>query len=955
MLAHSGGRRTDLPTYNFQPESYWMRSARRQPQLSPTDFGLTPTGHPILTTEVPLPETGAHLYTGQLCLTTHPWLADHLVLGSVLLPGTAMTELVLGVCRPLGLPVIEELTLSAPMVLPNHGALQVQLVLDAPDEHARRRIRVRSRLADALPGEPWTEHARGEAGPAEPHDDAGVLSDWPPSGAQEIDVEEMYQAYRESGCTYGPAFRGLTGAWQLGDEIYTEARLPAALSGPDTYVLHPALFDSALQGALQLGAGGLRLPFSFSRVHRRAEAGTILRTRMTPLGPDTAAVLITDDAGRPVLTIDSLALRAVSREEAVALRGRPPLLTLAWPVAAPAADPPPPSWTILGDDPSLPADDTRGIVRYPELTDLVQALDRGMPVPGAVVCPVPAGGDGPEYAHTAVMRTANLLRQWLNDERLTTTRLLLLTRHAVAVTPDEEIRDLANASLWGLLASAQREHPGRFVLADLDDSADLGAALPAILAGDDSRVAVRGSRIHVPRLRRAAAATTTAGLRPGGTVLITGGTGTLGAAVARHLAGTYGVRHLLLASRSGEQAAGAAQLAADLVGLGVTTRIVACDVADRQAVADLLASIPAEYPLTAVVHTAGSVADAVLETLTAEQVAAVLRPKVTAALILDELTRDADLDEFVLFSGAAGALGTAGQAHYAAANVFLEALARRRRQDGRPARALAWGLWAERSGITGDLDEVALRRLARLGVRPLPTDEALALLDEALGAGDPIVYPLGLDPAVLRSQAETGELAPILRELAPTPVRPAADVAPARPAEPSATLLDRLLGASPEDQDTMLVELVREQVADVLGHTSTRQIGADEAFRDLGIDSLSAVELRNRLGGLTDLRLPPTIVFDHPTPAGIAAHLRDELMRDHQPSSDDLLYALGQLDELLSASETTDVERARIVARLGDLAAKFGGARTSHQHPATVKRLDQVSDDELFAYIDNEL
>ncbi|KIF03392.1 polyketide synthase, partial [Streptomyces sp. RSD-27] len=374
----------------------------------------------------------------------------------------------------------------------------------------------------------------------------------------------------------------------------------------------------------------------------------------------------------------------------------------------------------------------------------------------------------------ALHHALDLAQAWLADARFDGSRLVFVTRGAVATAAGSDVADLAHAPLWGLLRSAQSEHPDRFVLLDLDDREESLRALPAALAAAEPQLALREGRAVVPRLGRVPALPAAEGqearpLDTDGTALVTGATGTLGGLVARHLVTEHGVRRLLLTSRRGEAAAGAGELLEELRALGAEATLAACDVADREALAGLLDGIPAAHPLTAVVHTAGVLDDGILEALTPERLDHVLPAKVDAAVHLHELTRDADLAAFVLFSAAAGTLGAAGQANYAAANTFLDALAHRRRAEGLPATALAWGLWAERSGMTGDLADTDLERISRAGVAALSSAEGLALMDTARATGDATAVPMHLDLAALR-QADASMVPPLLRGL----VRPAA-------------------------------------------------------------------------------------------------------------------------------------------------------------------------------------
>ncbi|HMG42360.1 MAG TPA: SDR family NAD(P)-dependent oxidoreductase [Acidimicrobiales bacterium] len=354
---------------------------------------------------------------------------------------------------------------------------------------------------------------------------------------------------------------------------------------------------------------------------------------------------------------------------------------------------------------------------------------------------------------------------------------------------------------------------------------------------------------------------------PSGTVLVTGGTGGLGRHVARHLAAAHGVRHLLLVSRSGHAPD---VLIQELAELGAEATVAACDVADRAAVAALLAAVPADRPLRAVVHAAGVLDDGVVPSLDPDRLDAVMSPKVAGAWHLHELTAEMglDLSAFVLFSSAAGAIGSAGQANYAAANNFLDALAAHRRASGRPAVSLAWGFWAEASGMTGHLGDVDLARLRRSGFVGLATDDGLRLLDSAIGHGDATLVPAHLSLPVLRRAARAGAVPASWGRLVGVTASPA----PASDAAPPG-----LAGLDPDELERRLLGVVRASAAAVLGHAGPDAVAPDRVFKDLGFDSLTAVELRNRLQLATGLRLPATLVFDHPTPLALAAELATTL------------------------------------------------------------------------------
>ncbi|MFE5212553.1 SDR family NAD(P)-dependent oxidoreductase [Streptomyces sp. NPDC056600] len=505
-----------------------------------------------------------------------------------------------------------------------------------------------------------------------------------------------------------------------------------------------------------------------------------------------------------------------------------------------------------------------------------------------------------------------------------------------------------------------------FELLDMDP-AEVGASLAAVLA-----LFERGELTPLPvtswDVRRAPAAfryfsqarqvgkvvltlpPASAAGQGAGTVLVTGGTGTLGAALARHLVREHGVRSLLLTGRRGPEAPGAAELAAELTEAGAQVRIEACDAADRDALARLLASVHPDRPLTGVVHAAGVLDDGVLSSLTVEKVAAVLRPKADAAWNLHELTREADLSMFVLFSSASGLLGGAGQANYAAANVFLDALAEHRRRRGLPAQSLAWGMWEAASGMTGHLAAADRARIARGGLAPMTVEDGMALFDAALEDGGPLLVPAPLDVAGLRSGAVAGGVPAVLRAVVRAPVvRRAAQATPAT----SAGLAERLAALHGPERERAVLALVREQVSATLGHTTADGIEADRAFKEIGFDSLTSVELRNRIGAATGLRLPTTLVFEHPTPAALAGHLVG-LLAPEDPVAD--------LDRLLASVTVTGPDfprlRERLRAALWLWDEEAGRQDAPPAGPAGAaaedRDLSDADDEELFRALDEE-
>ncbi|MBH1937212.1 SDR family NAD(P)-dependent oxidoreductase, partial [Streptomyces sp. AV19] len=1132
-----GGRLVELPGYRFAGRRYWQDASGFPAGVRAA--GLSATHHPLLGAAVFLPDGGAVL-TGRVLPGSHPWLADHAVNGTVLLPGTAFLDLALHAGDAVGCPLVEELTLEAPLALSADGTVYLQVVVGAPDEAGRRSLAVHSSATPAG-GEPPVRHATGLLAASAPQP-AGTWT-WPPAGAEPVPVDGLYEELAARGYGYGPAFRGLRAAWRTADELFAEAELPAE---PGAFGIHPALLDAALHAITlgvpsAVGTDGTRplLPFSWSGVTLEASRATAVRVRLTAAGDGAVSLSAVDAAGRPVVTVDALALRPLS---ATATPPRDAGLHLRW--QALTAEP--------GD---------------------------GTP-PEATVAHVEPGGD----VRARLAGVLALVQRFLADPANAATRLAVVTRGTLVEHPDP-----VTAAVWGLLRSAQAEHPDRLLLVDVDERSP--EALAAAVASGEPQTAVRAGQVLVPRLTRSgpdvlalpessawrresndggdavlvadptagrplrpeeirvsmrAAGTETegagvvaaigtavtgaavgdrvlgvfphgdalgsaavtdhrsvvrvprgwtfgeaaaapgafgtawhalvdvAGLRagervlvldaasrtggaavriarhlgaevfaaapraawdalrgaglddahlagpgapteqvpagldvvlapsgggadaaglladggrfvtplgakrpasadcrtygpavaadampaglvdllgrgavrplpvraldartaaralppadgtvftiprpldPDGTVIVTGASGTLGQLVLRRLVSAHGVRHLLLLSRSG--AGAPAGLSED----GVRVDSVACDVADRDQLARALARIPDGHPPTAVVHTAGVLDDGVLDALTPQRLDAVLRPKADAVLNLHELTADADLAAFVVFSSAAGVLGSAGQANYAAANAFLDAFAARRHAAGLPAVSVAWGMWTESSAMTAGLGAADRNRIARLGLLPTSTEEGLAAFDRALAGPVPLVVPVRVDPAALR--ADTAPV--LLRDLAPRPDRRTAAAAGAAPERS----LESRLGALPaERRREVLLDLIRTDVALVLGHDDARAVSPDEAFRDLGFDSLTAVELRNRLGGRTGLKLTATAVFDHPSPRALADHLLDRLVPaapaaptgPGQPAYEQLLADLGRLGNSLAALELTGAQRAELAETLRGLA-----------------------------------
>ncbi|MFI6653853.1 SDR family NAD(P)-dependent oxidoreductase [Streptomyces sp. NPDC050529] len=958
FYAGTGAQKVELPTYAFQRQRFWLAPGTGGGDA--VAAGLGRLDHPLLGAAVRLGERDEWLLTGRLSLDSAPWVRDHVVLGTVIVPGTALVELAVVAGRQAGAAVLEELVLEAPLVLDDGVAVQLQVSVAEPDEGGRRAVAVYSRPESRV-GEGSAEavcHARGvlvaEAGPLV----SVVPAVWPPVGCEPVDLAGLRVRLAEVGFDYGPAFQGLRAAWRDSEHIYAEVALPDEhADSAGAFAFHPALLDASLHGGLdRLGSGdgdsddgSAHLPFSWSGVRFEHTGASRVRVRIGSADEDGLRIDIADEYGTPVACIENLAFRPIDQAQLEGVRqpGSSSLFTVDWTALTPSAGAPAVVRTAVLGSPAWSDE------RHPDLDALVGALAEGAPVPDLVLAAVDGEGDGSgdpgKAALTVATRTLELLQGWLAEDRLADARLVIVTRRGVTV--GDEVPDLAQAPVWGLVRSAQSEHPGRFLLVDLDTD---GSEKPVgdapewdVLATlDEPQLALRNGQILAPRLQRAAAATAAApALDPDGAVLITGGTGGLGALFARHLAEHHGARHLVLLSRRGPDAPGVAELVGELAALGCEARAAACDASDRTQLAALIASL--ERPLTAVIHAAGVLDDGVVESMTAEQLGRVMRPKVDAALHLHELTAGMELSAFVLFSSVAALVGSPGQANYAAANAVLDALAGHRRAAGLPAGSLAWGLWAEAGGMAGGLEAAELARLERMGVGALPTDLGLDLFDQARQLDEALLAPVRLDLAALRAQARAGSLPPLFRGLVRMPAQPVQSM--------DVPLAQQLAGLQETERQQVVLQLVQGQVAAILGHASPGAIDPDRAFKELGFDSLGAVELRNRLTRASGVRLPATLVFDHPTSGAVAQLILAEVGGDVEPPFEQELRRLEDTFEAMIASVAAG-ERQRVAGRLRTLLDRLGeGDRRADERIDVNERFEAASTaDEVLRLIDAE-
>ncbi|MFF0968774.1 type I polyketide synthase [Streptomyces sp. NPDC003703] len=858
-FAGTGVRRVDdLPTYAFRRTRYWLTPKEYAGGSWPgagggdvSEAGLWAPEHPLLGAAVPSPESDGVVFTGRLSRDSHPWLADHAVGGTTLYPGTGFVELALAAGAQTGFETLAEMTLEAPLVVPEQGGVAFQVVVGEGTE--TRTVAVYAREEDAEASASWTRHATGtlSATPASPTTAAtapvpsGDLAVWPPAGAEPLPVEGMYEELAEAGFGYGPAFQGLTAAWRDGDDLYAEIGAPEGTvvesTAAEGFGLHPALFDACLHvfGLVSDGESA-RVPFAWSSVALHAWGASALRVRLTPSADgDGMALEVADAQGAPVLSVGSLVLREVAASRPA---GGDSLFRV--------------EWTPLDGAPA-PAGSA-------------STAASGGAAAGVAVLRTRPGVSAAE-THTEVLRVLGEVQEAVTSGA----RLAVVTSGAVAL-PGEDVTDPAGAAVWGLVRSAQAENPGQFTLVDTDTDPSAGNTfLEAALTTGEPQVLIRGGHLHAARLTRHTPTESdqpTAVFTPDSTVLVSGAGGALGRAVGRHLAGAYGVRRLVLASRRGPSDPAMTALRDELAALGADIAVAACDLADPAATAALLDA----HPVDAVVHVAGVLDDGLVTSLTPERVAAVLRPKVDAAWNLHQLTQDRPLTAFVLFSSAAGTVGNAGQGSYAAANSYLDALATHRAHHGLPGLSLAWGLWADGSGMAGELAEADRARLDRSGVREMSEAEGLALFDTACAADRAALVPIRFD---FKALAAAGEPPALFRSLVRTAVRRRAA------GDDPAALRARLARLDDGEREREILALVLRHSATVLGHGGADAVDPERGFLEAGFDSLSVMELRSALHDDLGVTLPSTAVFDSRTPAGLARRLREEFTAEPAAST----------------------------------------------------------------------
>ncbi len=983
VLGGLGARRIDLPTYAFQRQRFWLKPAAAAAQATGEQAGR----YPLAGRRVTLPD-GRRLHTVDIGPGAQSYLADHRVYDRIVVPGAFYIAAMLSIgdaTWPGSAVELRNVDFVRALTFDDPGARALAHIQLDPDGEGYRFT-----LATRVGEGDWVVHVTGGIAPAaRAAASVAALEDLRATLQVPITPGGFFEEMRAHQIHWLPRWRWLRSLSRDDWHALGQLTPPPSVAGDDAPIPGGMLDNSfALLFNPRFNAAGAlqtpRLPFAIERLtwHGRAARvawahGELRRT--TDLSSDVVVgdIQLWDEAGQRVVEIEGFTLRRAPAERFL---GRPPAHALHgvdW-IACPCADATESAVDVVGEGTLAEqvrlAFNGRGttVRRFVTLEDLRQAVLNGAPAPTLVVRalsaePVKEGDHAPAtrpasdpvaQTHAATARVMAELQTWVADERLTDTRLVMITRSTASAADKDAAAELSHAAISGLLRAARNEYPERWLgSVDVDGGAVPGALLAAALSStDEPEAALRGGARVAPRLVRARTAAeappATASMAPSGTVLITGGTGGLGALLARHLVEHHQIRHLLLTSRRGLDAPNAAELSAQLGALGATVTIAACDVADRASLAAVLAAIPDQHPLTAVFHTAGVLDDGVLPSLTPERLAAVLRPKVDGAWNLHVLTKDLPLSTFVLFSSASGLLGNAGQGNYAAANAWLDALAAHRQSLGLQATSLAWGAW-EGAGMAAGMLESGRSRLGRQGVRSMSSADGLRQIDEALLRAEALLVPIDLDLPSLERQAEKAPVPALLRAL--VQVR-----------APQQTNLDtsaiasrkRLQGLPDMERERAVLELVRGEIASVLGFPGASAVPLDQPLSEVGLDSLMAIDLRNRLAALAGSKLRATVVFDHPTARALGVVLLEKVNADRQEAPASSSSSAPTLDvnsviAALRAASPEDLAALELGAPLAALIERVGDRVQAPQQRSSA--LEASSMDELFSLIDQEL
>ncbi|MFE9674246.1 SDR family NAD(P)-dependent oxidoreductase [Streptomyces sp. NPDC006259] len=840
-----------LPTYAWDARRHWI-----EPEGTSATGGLFDrAAHPLLGVQLRSADETRWTFRDEWSPATADWLPDHTVYGRTVVSGTTLLELcraALTAARPDAPADVCGLLLLTPLVLPAAGTVEVsvEVVVDGPATEVTVHSRPRGREATG-----WTLHATASgAAPAGPTGERCPL--WPRDAAPAW-TPDTYERLTGVGLGYGPAFQGVREAVRTGDgELLARLSLPAeARDVSDPYPVHPALLDAALHVAAVLDASDERvlLPVAVGRCTFEGGADDLIVSVRRTAGTATDLTLdvtFWDTEGFPAGRLEDVRLRAAAPADlGSGSENARHLYEVAWTAVPRAAEAPWGEWSVTGDVEAARELTSAGVRVTEAAADVaVRFWER----------PDADGDPAAAARESAAVALAELQALLALPPGRAPARTVWVTRGAIAAGEGDDVPALAQSVLWGLARSTRTEHPDLgLTLLDIDTPDCADALRAAVAQTDEPELAWRTGELLAPRLIRARAADGTA-LPSDGTVLVTGGLGAVGRHIARLLA-ENGVPRLLLTSRQGTADPRADETVAELAALGAEAEVAACDVTDADALADVLARVAAEHPLRGIAHCAGVLDDGVIADLTPERLARVLRPKADGAAHLHRLTAGLPLEMFLLVSSAAGVLGAAGQGNYAAANVFLDQLAHHRRARGLPATSVSFGAWAG-EGLAAE--HADLERMARLGHRALTPDQGRDLVGLSLRRGTPHLVAWSLDLPRLREHVSGTAL---WRSLLPAP----------RTAGQGGGLAERLAALPEAERAERVLALVREEASRALGLRSAESVRPDQPLRDLGMDSVTAVELRNRIAARLAAKLPATLLFDHPTPDRLARHLLD--------------------------------------------------------------------------------
>ncbi|EHD23260.1 MULTISPECIES: type I polyketide synthase [Brenneria] len=959
-----------LPTYPFQHRRYWLQAPSARPTF---DGGLFAVNHPFLHAGIRLAGEQGWVFTGLLDAAKQPWLLEHVVGDVAAVAGTVTAELMLYVGELIGCQRLDDLTLQTILPIEKQVPAHIQLRIGEPEANGGRQADAYFYLSspeqthDQMPI--WQRYATCYLVPdhSTPPEWTDLRSpNWPPADAKQVDFSPLYEQLAEQGVVLGESFQQLTNVWEHDNNLYVEATL-APIQGEQAgdFILHPTILDAGMQAALiekldvETENNQPRLLFYISGLRPYAKnvqrlRGHLVRKPLTSssLGYREYSLRLADDTGRAVAVVDAIVLKSSppSRIEP----SRPPFYHLEWREIKPDSSNTKPKirWIVPQNK---QVDRFSSLIKEYDTTsayddDIHQVLAAFSPQQDEIaVFIAPDGDDTSEFIdHSPTHCVLNALQAWINDHRTTDVPLLVVTQGAIATNDGENVPNLSQSPLWGLVRTAQLEYPGRFFLLDINEveNASLHLINTAINAlSHEPQLSLREGKILAPRLLKAVGdgdftayghadrpENQCRNLNPDGTVLITGGTGALGKVIAKHLVEHHGIRHLLLASRRGKTAPGANALLKDLAELDAQVTIVACDIADMSAVASLLDAIPTAHPLTAIIHTAGSIDTATLKTMNAEQIDSVLLSKAVSAWCLHRLTRHHELAAFVLYSSAVSILPQKGQGNYAAANAFLDALAYHRHHQGLPATSMAWGMWAERSEMGEQLGDEDIQHIIATGQIPLSRSQGLAYLDTVVGTHvtnhPPLLIPARLNLEALREQGNI----PLLSEALPRRTASRSDVGS------SLQIADML----EKERLPYLLKLIIQYAGEVLDHSDPKSIRTDIEFITLGFDSLTSVEMGSRLSLTLGVRIPATAIFDHPTPQVLAQYLLNMLIGEkHTVSTEvrtDAKKDSGRFYHLLrqAVQENLTQEGLSVLAGAARLREHFSHQQHEQHAPETI-------------------